>query len=53
MVNLKPSAITIDVSRIRSTLEGIVNIEVIVFKPETGTNGYHDLESGGKDSVCV
>jgi hypothetical protein len=32
MVNLEPSAITIDVARIRSTLKGIVNIKVVVFK---------------------
>jgi hypothetical protein len=51
-VGFEPSVVAIQVTRIRGTLEGIVDVEMIVVKLQTGADGNHvfNLEAS---TVCA
>jgi hypothetical protein len=40
-MDLKPSVITVDVTWVRSTLKGIVNIKVVIFEIQSGGTWQH------------
>jgi hypothetical protein len=52
-INLEPGTIAIDIARVGSALKGIMNIEVIKIEVETRSDGNHNLERGGKNSMGI